>query len=408
MRLYTTAAAYALWLLAIEVIFYLAHGDNLGALEFAVGLGVVPAGLQILLLGLNPLGLAAPVQAALWFVLIVLVGYLTNVESNSIIYLIELLLVFGIAILVAGSPDRRLIRTIGVLYAVPAALFIVYIAATGEYLWGRLTASGIQPNWWGLMGGIVVAASFAYRSRLLTVASILAGLYVAYAASSRNSMVGIAVAVFAVLLMTAAQLRGRRLIWTLVGAVAAFAFATIFLSSVSETLNGGLVEALQLDDPGRGLGTGFSGRADLWDSVAQIWLRSPLFGVGFRQHQSFMPALDQIGAHNAYLAMLADTGILGLLWYLGFVVVSLYASLGIRDARSRNVVVATIVSYAVIGIFEARGINGGNPFSIYFQMCCFFALTDASLRRVQRHSAAVPVAAQAKMGGSSLGAASIN
>jgi len=124
MRLYTTAAAYALWLLAIEVIFYLAHGDNLGALEFAVGLGVVPAGLQILLLGLNPLGLAAPVQAALWFVLIVLVGYLTNVESNSIIYLIELLLVFGIAILVAGSPDRRLIRTIGVLYAVPAALLL--------------------------------------------------------------------------------------------------------------------------------------------------------------------------------------------------------------------------------------------------------------------------------------------
>jgi O-antigen ligase len=106
-----------------------------------------------------------------------------------------------------------------------------------------------------------------------------------------------------------------------------------------------------------------------------------LFGVGFREHERF---LDWVPAHNAYLAMLADTGLVGLFVYVVLLISSLLASWGMKDPRTRRFVLTTIVGYIVIGFFDRRAINAGNPYGLLILMCCSVALVDQSLRRAIR------------------------
>jgi O-antigen ligase len=106
-----------------------------------------------------------------------------------------------------------------------------------------------------------------------------------------------------------------------------------------------------------------------------------LFGVGFREHER---VLNWVPAHNAYLAMLADTGLVGFVLYIVLLVSSLLASWGMKDPRSRRFVLTTIVGYIVIGFFDRRAINAGNPYGLLILMCCSVALVDQSLRRAVR------------------------
>jgi O-antigen ligase len=388
MRLNLVAVAYALWLLATELLYYVTGsyyangGNDLTTLEVSVLLGLIPAAMQILFLGFSPHGLLAPVRMVLCFLLVVLVGYLGNAYGTSLIWLASLAFVFAIGILVAGSPDERLIRSIGVFYSVPAALFLLYVAATGEHVWGRLEAQGIQPNWWGLMGAGLAMAAFAHRSRLLAALCIGIGFYIAYDASSRSNMLAIFLGLVAVGALELRALRGSRLLAAIAATLGALIVFMLFSSAITDALTKAVIQTMQIYDPGRGIGSGFTGREGIWEDVVGIWLRAPLFGVGFHQHKLF--TIDQAEAHQVYLGMLVDTGIFGLIWYLWFLGASLYAASRIGDRSVRNVAVATIVAYMVIGFFDARGFSSGNPTSLYFEMCCFFALRHESLLRVPR------------------------
>ena len=80
--------------------------------------------------------------------------------------------------------------------------------------------------------------------------------------------------------------------------------------------------------------------------------------------------------------MLADCGVIGLIVYLVLLVKSFFGSFGIQEQRTRRFVLAVVVAYIVSGFFDRRTINGGNPYSLFFLMCCSLALAHHSWRRV--------------------------
>jgi hypothetical protein len=82
--------------------------------------------------------------------------------------------------------------------------------------------------------------------------------------------------------------------------------------------------------------------------------------------------------------MMADTGLLGLVVYLVLQIASLMAAWGIQDHRTRRFIVTSIVGYIVIGFFDRRTINSGNPYGLFYLLCCSVALVDWSLRRSLR------------------------
>lgn len=382
MKLNIVAAAYAAWLAGVEIAFFIAGGADVQSLEMVILLGIAPAALQIALLGFSPYGLVKPARAALWFLLIVLMGYLSSSTASSLTYFVELVFVFTLAMVVSSSPEPTLVRKMASFYTVPAAILLLFVVATGEHVYGRLNANGIHPNWWGLMGAALAVTGLAHRSKPLSLASFLIGFYVAYDASSRNSMLALLVGVLVVIGLSVMSLRGSRLVTTVLITAIALVCVTVFLSGVSDTVASAVNDAFKLNDPHRGVGSGFTGRTIAWDEALKLWLKSPLFGVGSHQHELFMPYGGE--AHDTYLAALVETGVFGALWYVWFILASLAAALNIRDVPSRNVIVGTIITYAVIGLFEARGINGGNPLSLYFQICCFFALSQVSVRQAVR------------------------
>ena len=394
MKRYVVAAFYAVWLVAVEFIFYWVRGHDPSSLQHVVMLGVIPPAVQFALLGLNPYGLVAPARLFIVFLLIVLFSYLSNGSGGEAFdYVMELMFIFGVAMVIAGSPDPQLIRAIAVIAGVLNAVFLLYIDFFGEYVWGRLYAAGIDPNWWGLMAGWGAAGAFAYRSWLAGGFCFGVGLLTMYESQSRGTMVAILAALAVLGFLYVKQLRGSRLM--VATAIVAGCLGTlVIMSSViqSEVVNAVLNDVFKVDDPQRGAGQGLTGRTDFWGEALDLWQRSPLFGIGFRQHENYLSGASN--AHNAYLAMMADTGTAGLVWYVAFVFLSLAAAFRIPDRGTRNLVIATIVTYMMIGMFERRAINGGNPFSVYYLVCCCYALAQKQWLGAIAGTALAPIAAQ--------------
>lgn len=406
MKSHVVVASYALWLFAIEVVFYLVGGNDETALQVIVICGVLPVVLQILLLGVDPRGLVAPVKLTLALLLVILLSYVVNAtdpllapastEGLSIplrwvpvVFVINTAFILVLATVLAGCPDRTLLVSVSSQFCILSAAFLVYIDLTGEYEWGRLAANGIQPNFWGAMGLLLCLTAFARGRGLISAMGFTVGAYTMYLADSRSSMLALAAACLLLGFLYVRELKGQRAAFWLAILGGSFLAALVFYDSyVSDTLQFASSNLLKLDSSDRGIDSGFSGRTGLWSETIDLWATSPLFGVGFRQHEVFLKTISS--AHNAYLAMLADTGLAGLAVYLFLVIGSLAAALGITDRRMRRLILAVVVSYAVYGFFERRAINSGNPYSILFLLGCFSALADRQLRKAARLFSTAP------------------
>src|SRR5215831_1820136 len=189
MRLNIVAAAYALWILGIFVAFYLVKDpDDVSVMQFLLMCGAIPAVCQVFLLGVDWHGLVAPVKLWLAFLLVILVsydvsgmdprfaptasgGYVVPASWQPIVFTLNTIFIMGMATVVAGCPDRRLLRSTASLYSIYAIPFVVYIILTGDRLWGRLSA-GLQPIMWGLMGLTICLGAFARKPGLVALGAV--------------------------------------------------------------------------------------------------------------------------------------------------------------------------------------------------------------------------------------------
>lgn len=365
---------YGLWLNGITYVFYSTEGSASIELEAALLFGSIPAIVQILVLGLDTHGSQPAIRFSCVFVLIILLSYLGSIESwKNFAFLLNIIFVFIVAMIIAACPDRRMITSIAASYAVMGAIFLLFVNLTGDFQWGRLIAGSIHPNFWGLIAVSVGAAAFALRSRTLWGFCWIIVLVTLFNTSSRGSMVALTACLTVIVGHWLVRTYHLERSWALLGAGVAILALVMILDPLPQWTAFVWQDVLKVDDPYRGLGTGLTGRTAVWAETLEIWMEAPLFGVGFRQHESMITTASS--AHNAYLTMLADTGVFGLVAYLALIGFSLFAALWrIDEPRTQRVVLAMIVSYAVLGFFERRALNSGNPFSIWFIIACFYAI----------------------------------
>ena len=178
------------------------------------------------------------------------------------------------------------------------------------------------------------------------------------------------------------DVRNRRFIGAIAVCALVLALTVLLVPYLREAVPGFLVDLLKLDDPYRGIGNGATGRDELWRCAFDLWWNHPLFGVGFRMHEAFMPV--SYSAHNAYIAMLADTGLFGFLWYMALLITAWVGMFRLSDPRTRRLAIGLIASYTIVGLFERRAINGANPMSLMFLMASMVILRDGSLERMRR------------------------
>ena len=78
-----------------------------------------------------------------------------------------------------------------------------------------------------------------------------------------------------------------------------------------------------------------------------------------------------------------DTGFFGFLWYAALMVGAWFVMFRLKEPHFRNLAIAVIASYAFIGLFERRAINGANPMSYLFLIACFAAFRERAVETLR-------------------------
>jgi O-antigen ligase len=181
--------------------------------------------------------------------------------------------------------------------------------------------SGVRPNinpdatvFLIVLAAALLVWTRSGRMRALAVLLLSLGLAAAYLSYFLNVWLGVIAALAVVL--------GARWGWR--GALAWFAGVGVFGLAVLPILATILSQRLLGSDADRIL---------LWQSALTVWSKSPLIGVGPGDLASYMETYSKFSitlvlqgyqeAHNIFLELLAEIGIVGLLVFLGFVIVVL-------------------------------------------------------------------------------------
>lgn len=251
----------------------------------------------------------------------------------------------ALAFLIVASTLARArdVRLIVLAFVIGASVSVIIGLATGSLkatdatitqtaLQGRFTGGGADPNVQaaGFIASmfLIVGLFSLYRSRtarwLLAVAFALVSVGF-ITAQSRGALIALVVATLLAVLL-APRLRRRILGLMAIAAVAVGVLLTIRPDALLRIID---------------VGGGTSGRSDVWSVTWRVFTSHPLFGVGLGNLQTFEPrfvlqpgSINRIQfvadtpylAHNTYLQLLAETGVVGLAAFILVVVTSLRAS----------------------------------------------------------------------------------
>ncbi|MHB8658211.1 MAG: O-antigen ligase family protein [Solirubrobacteraceae bacterium] len=207
------------------------------------------------------------------------------------------------------------------------------IGVTATTVNGRLTGGGGDPN---LQAAGFVAAMFlsmgllqVYRRRWLRTSLIFAFAIITvafFATESRGGLLALGVAAIVALAVFPDQ---RKSIFTFLALGAGIA-------AIAAASNPGSLTRIT------NFGGGTSGRSDIWSVAVTVFKEHPLVGVGLNNFQVVEPrfsleprtvsrvtyiAETPFPAHNTYLQLLAEDGVIGLIAFAAVTVMSLRAAL---------------------------------------------------------------------------------
>jgi O-antigen ligase len=261
-----------------------------------------------------------------------------------------------------------------ILQSILINLLLPVIIATSTMVWGRLTPE-LHPNYIGMMCILALVGALSVRSIFWSLALAALPLYSMVAMESRTSMLAAGIATLIILGSYVRRLSWKKLRPYATMALLGSPIVCIVLYFLGFDLfgyaNNTFDTLFMVNDEYRGIDSGASGRSDLWAIAINLWLSHPLFGVGFKGLPPLMP--DQMPAHNAYLGILAEVGIVGFSGYMIIVGVALYYTLkredrGLSEYPQR---MAILVSYLIYGMLESRAFSFGNSYSLLFLLVAF-------------------------------------
>jgi O-antigen ligase len=105
----------------------------------------------------------------------------------------------------------------------------------------------------------------------------------------------------------------------------------------------------------------FNNRTQVWEIAIASFERRPLHGLGLTASRSVF--LDQTGlggAHNAYINVLVDVGLLGMFWWGGLLLLILGGGWRLRRRvrRTENAEALTFDTLVIVGLMVCQLVNG--------------------------------------------------
>jgi O-antigen ligase len=343
-----------------------------------------------------------------WYLVFLAYAAATLAQSTAVIDGLRLLLKIAYPFLVfiavrgvARTPEdvNRLVDwTLAGAAVIALLLNPLYVIAGGyEYdLDGRLRIQGVGVHqnpfsFYLLMMILLAFARFAVRGRKLYLG--LCGVLALWMALTltRITMLAAVVGLGGIALMAALRSGSRRALWAsaLLGSGVLLALLPVVLErTLGYVPTPGQLLALAGDPAALYRAMNWQGRELLWPVILQALMSSPLTGLGLGSTgpllRGLFPAEIGLVAHNEYLRLAAETGIVGVTLF--FVAVMHWLAGAVKAGRSTHPIVrelawpavAGILAWSVIAITD-NAFDYYAQFTQYIALCCGGALAAWSM-----------------------------
>lgn len=237
----------------------------------------------------------------------------------------QMILIAAIANAIANRATREHVNRFahGFILLVSAGVFIGLVHPTSHLIRGeaRFTWLAIYPTVSGAYAGLATVVAVAYLAvpRLrdkapkwpMAVRIITAGLclFGVAATRTRGAIAGALIGI--VVLMLVAAGRRHRATLSLIG--------FIFVGVLALGAGAAVVTYLERGETAAQLST-LNYRTHLWSDALAAWQQRPLFGYGLGATRGlFLQETGLGGGHNAFINVIVDSGIVGILLWLGLI-----------------------------------------------------------------------------------------
>jgi O-antigen ligase len=285
------------------------------------------------------------------------------------------------------------------------AAVMLWLFWTGNYRViqrSLMVACGVQFAWWtillakhGLPSGFgnnigdinrnitgtaalaaMICGLFA-PNRYLRWAACAAAVFFCVIVTSRGSMVAMAVFGVAYITLYRGVFRAAA-----VGGIVAF-LILLFILAVPTVREKVSEKVFHIHDKGRGIGSGFTGRTEMWKQGIEYFWKKPVLGYGFRA-TSHGRGVGYGGVHSAYIKIFLEAGIVGGSLIIGAVLIEAYRrmrlalrlrllrpqdlpDINIAESMRLNVITcATMCLILTMWVYDQYYINLGSPISVMF------------------------------------------
>jgi O-antigen ligase len=311
-------------------------------------------------------GSATIIAIALFGLFCGLSSFVSHAPLESVQYTVLTILTMLVVLQFNTNLDAAEYETGMKCYAVLGSLLVVGFALY-DYVPGIRLGGGrgtLNPASFALMTVSVFVTAMMIRRAIVRIPILVAMGAVIYMTGARASAV-------AALLGLAVTLVCRRRTTDAAGyLVLVLCLSAGIVVSVyyGDAVIRGASDFFAVQDPHRGLESGGSGRLDTWKVAWNLFLANPILGVGFRAHEVMLKV--NTSAHNGYLALLAEIGLIGFGAAL-FLALSGLRKIMLRSQDpsqtfSYSVLLGLACGYLVLAVFERYFINAGNPTSLLF------------------------------------------
>jgi len=269
-------------------------------------------------------------------------------------------------------------------------LYAVYYFKSGVRLGDELKSMG--SNAIAVMSVSAILTAITFRTKIVRYSIMAAGITILYLTGSRASALFMIISLSISSLIAIKTLSARGKIALAGFVLTFFIVAAVYYESILQHME----TFFAVHDKWRGVGTGATGRQYAWRETWELFLGSPITGVGFRAHERLMRSATS--SHNGYLALLAETGFLGFssavyLILSGIAVLWQNAKNG-KLINQQGILFGMCMGYLFLGLFERYLFNFGNATSLLFIMGIMAYRSDVedisqaepALEEIMRHA----------------------
>lgn len=281
----------------------------------------------------------------------------SDLGAASSVALTYYVFLFTALLISTNVESEALLRPFGTTLSLTLVVASVAAIIDADVVAGRLMGH-MAATYWGGLACVMIVSSLAISNLPLKIVVIVFGLYCLSLTQSRGVALGALIGLGVAGLF---YLRNPKA-WRFAGVWLSIAVAAIFLvvlgwPFISE-------KVLLVSDPLRGASSGLTGRTGTWALGWELFSEHPWFGVGYGQLSRYTSGVT---IHNAYLATLAEMGIVGFAGYVTLLVGGLCLAMARawqRPYGTSLMLVALLVMFTEWAFIEPGGLRLGNTSSL--------------------------------------------